>query len=76
MTLDILSAFVQRDMPESINSKQTVLKICGVLLDMLCEIAPEVYKDFATYDNNVNNILHIDTLEPLCRILKVLVLCY
>ena len=46
MTLDVPNTFTQGEMLESINGKQTILKISGVLVSILCEMTPEVYKDF------------------------------
>ena len=76
MTLDVPSTFAQCDMLKSINGKETIFKICRLLVDMLCEITLEVYKDFATCNSNNNNILYVNVLEPLCRMLKVSILCY
>ena len=75
MTLDALSTFTQCSMLESINGEQAMLKICRVLVGMLCKIALEVYEDFVAHDNNNNKILYIDILKLLCRILKALILC-
>ena len=56
MTLDVLNAFVQHAMPESINGKWATLKIRRTLVDMLCKIALEACKDFVTCDNINNKI--------------------
>ena len=58
ITLDALRAFTEHCMLEKISSKQIVLKICRVLVSMLCEIVPKAYKDFATCENSSNKILY------------------
>ena len=59
MTLDVPSTFAQDDMPENINGERATLQICRVLVSMSCEIAPEVYEDFVTHDNNNNKIFYM-----------------
>ena len=63
-------------MQESINSEQTALKICRALVGMLCKIVLEVHKDYATCDNNNNNILYTNAFELLHKILKLSIICY
>ena len=67
ITLDTLSAFVQHSILESASGKQTIWKICRTLVDVLCEIAPEVCKNFITHDNNNNKMLHANALKLLHR---------
>ena len=76
ITLDVLNTFLQCDTSESIDGEQMTLKIHRALADMLCKIALEVYKDFVTYHNSNNKILHASILKPLCRMLKALILHY
>ena len=50
-TLDIPNAFIQTDMnKEDKDGNRYVMKIRGALVDMLVQIAPEVYKEFVTYE--------------------------
>ena len=56
--------------------QRTIMKIQGVLVDMLVEIAPEVYKDFVNYNREKSKILYISMLKPLCGMMKVAILYY
>ena len=52
------------------------MKIRGVLVDILVEIAPEVCRDFLTYDGKNNKILYVSMLKPLCGMMKAAILYY
>jgi hypothetical protein len=45
--INILNAFIQMWVKDK---KDIIIKICGVLMDILVEIAPDVYKPYATTD--------------------------
>jgi hypothetical protein len=46
MTADILNAFVQTDVENKTNNKQTIMKIRGLLVNLLVDIDPCKYQDF------------------------------
>ncbi|MGC8483977.1 MAG: hypothetical protein ACP5OE_10090, partial [Thermodesulfobium sp.] len=50
MTADVPNAFIQAQMPNI--DERVCMKITGVLVDLLVEIAPEVYKPFVTFGGN------------------------
>jgi rRNA-processing protein FCF1 len=66
MTADIPIAFVQTDVDPRHHTKgeQIIMKIRGTLVDMLVEIAPEVYIDFVVYEGNVKT-LYIKMLKAI-----------
>ena len=51
MILDIPNAFVQTTIPQGKIDERTIMKIRGVLVDMLIEMSPEIYKDYVVYEN-------------------------
>ena len=46
MTLDIPNAFVQTSIPQGEGDEKIIMKIRGVLVDILLEMSPETYKDY------------------------------
>ncbi|MGC9153980.1 MAG: hypothetical protein ACP5GY_09705, partial [Vulcanisaeta sp.] len=51
MTADVPNAIIQAQMPNLDDAHERVfMKITGVLVDLLVEIAPEVYKSFVTHE--------------------------
>jgi hypothetical protein len=53
MTRDIPNAFIQALMPEVKDGDERVMmKITGVLVDMLVELNPEVYGPYLVYGRN------------------------
>ncbi|MGC9197302.1 MAG: hypothetical protein ACP5IL_17920, partial [Syntrophobacteraceae bacterium] len=53
MTADVPNAFIQAQMPNLDYANERVfMKITGVLVDLLVEMAPEVYKSFVTHEGN------------------------
>ena len=50
MTLDVPNAFVQTPIPQG--EEKVIMKIRGVLVDILCDLAPEVYSEFVVRDGN------------------------
>jgi hypothetical protein len=49
MTCDIPNAFFQASMPEIKTGEERVMKITGVLVDMLVELNPELYGPYVVY---------------------------
>ena len=50
MTLDIPNAFVQTPIPQG--DERVIMKIRGVLVDILCQLAPEVYRPYVVEERN------------------------
>jgi len=73
MTLDIPNAFVQTEIPEG--EEKIIIKIRRALVDILCEIAPEVYWNYVVKDGK-DNVLYVHMLKALYRMLVALLLYY
>ena len=50
MTLDIPNASVQTSVPQGEEDEKIIMKIRGVLVDILMEISPEIYKKCAVHE--------------------------
>ena len=51
MSLDILNAFIQAEIPKGKGEEKIIMKITGKLVDYLLLIAPEVYGGYVVYEN-------------------------
>ena len=52
MTVDVPNTFVQTEIDQS--WEKIIIKIWGVLVDMLVEMEPEVYRDFGVMHGKHN----------------------
>ena len=51
MVTDIPNAFIQADMPQDINgSDRTIMKITGLMVEVLVKINPDVYAQHVVYE--------------------------
>jgi hypothetical protein len=65
MTCDIPNAFIQTVMPNVDKScERVIMKITGALVDLLVELAPEVYKDYVVFENG-KKVLYVQVLRGL-----------
>ena len=56
MTLDVTNAFLQRCLPkDEATEERVIMKLKGILVDVLEDVAPEVCSKFVTYQNNKKN---------------------
>ncbi len=74
MTLDIPNAFVQTDVPEDLPEK-IIMKIRGVLVDMLVKIDPATYKDSVVYEGN-QKVMYVKALKAIYGMLQSSLLFY
>jgi hypothetical protein len=74
MTADIPNAFVQTDIEPAEKGKRTIMKIRGPLVDMLIEIAPEIYKPYVSYEKG--KVLYVKMLKALYGMLVSSLLYY
>ena len=51
MSADIPNAFIQTPMPEAKVGERVIMKITGVLVDLLVEIAPETYGPHVVFES-------------------------
>ena len=65
MVIDIPNAFIQATMPEVKEGEDcVVMKITGVLVDMMMEIAPETYGKFVVYEKG-RKVLYVAVLKAI-----------
>ncbi|MGC8483971.1 MAG: hypothetical protein ACP5OE_10060, partial [Thermodesulfobium sp.] len=76
MTADVPNAFIQAQMPILDDANERVfMKIIVVLVDLLVEIAAEVYKSFVTHEGN-KKVVYVQVLRALYGMLVAALLWY
>ena len=77
MTADIPNAFVQTAVDEKnqVKGEHIIMKIRGPLVDMLLEIAPEVYSDYVAYEGKTK-VLYVKMLMAIYGMLQSSLLYY
>ena len=76
MSADIPNAFIQTEMPEPAEGEERVImKITGVLVDLLVEMSPEVYGPYVVC-NNGRKVLYVQVLRALYGMLKAALMWY
>ena len=76
LSADIPNAFIQTLMPEVKDGEERVImKITGVLVDLLVEIAPEVYGPFVVFENG-HKVLYVQVIRALYGMLVAALLWY
>ena len=76
MTCNIPNAFIQAEMPEvKDGDKRVIMKITGVLVDMLVEINPKQYRPYVFYENK-KKVLYVQVLRAIYGMLEAALLWY
>jgi len=75
LTADIPNAFVQTKVEKQKEGERIIMKIRGVLVDMLVELDPDLYGPFVTYERN-EKILYVQMLMALYGMLISSLLYY
>jgi hypothetical protein len=76
MTSDVPNAFIQVPMPKKKKGEERVImKITGVLVDLLVALAPEVYADYVMIENGMKT-LYTEVLRALYGMLVAALLWY
>ena len=76
MTNDVPNAFIQALIPEEERSRERIImKITGVLVDLLVEAAPETYRIYVILENGIKT-LYVEVLKVLYGMLRVALLWY
>ena len=76
MTCDIPNAFIQALMPEVKDGNERVMmKITGVLVDMLVELNPELYGPYVVYEKN-RKVLYVQVMRAIYGMLEAALLWY
>jgi hypothetical protein len=78
MTCDIPNAFIQALMPE-VNGRdeRVMIKIRGVLVDMLVELNPGLHGPYLIYERNrQNKVLYVQVMRAIYGMLEAAILWY
>ena len=76
MMADVPSAFIQAPMPEvKPNEDRVMMKITGVLVDMLVQLFPEVYGPYVVFENG-RKLLYVQVLRAIYGLLQAALLWY
>ena len=76
MSADVPNAFVQTPMPPTKEGEaRVIMKITGVLVDLLVEMAPEVYGPYVVYENG-KKVLYVQLMKALYGMLVASLLWY
>jgi hypothetical protein len=76
MTCDIPNAFIQAYLPKKESGEdRAVIKITGVLVDMLVNINPELYGPAVVFENR-KKVLYVEVLKAINGMLKPALLWY
>jgi hypothetical protein len=78
MTCDIPNAFIQALMPEVKDGEERVMmKITGVLAEMLVKLNPELYGPYVVYEGNRRNkVLYVQVMRAIYGMLEAAILWY
>ena len=76
MTADVPNAFIQMVVPEPTDGQdRIIMKITGVLVDYLLEIAPEIYGPYVVMQNG-KKVLYVQVVQALYGMLVASLLWY
>ena len=76
MTADVPNAFIQTEMPEPEKGQERVImKITGVLVDMLVQLSPEVYGKHVVFEKG-RKVLYVQVLRAIYGMLQASLLWY
>ncbi len=76
MTSDIPNAFIQALMPEIKDGEERVMmKITGVLVDMLVELNPQLYGPYVVFEKT-RKVLYVQVLRAIYGMLEAALLWY
>ena len=75
MTNNVPNAFIQAEIPQEDGEERIIMKITGVLADLLVEIAPDVYGGHIVYEKGVK-VIYVQVLRALYGMLKAALLWY
>ena len=75
MCVDIPNAFIQADMPMGPNDKRVIMKITGVLVDYLVDMAPHIYARHVVYERG-KRVIYVVVLKAIYGMLVAALLWY
>ena len=76
MVMDVPNTFIQATMPEvKEGQERVIMKITGVLVDMMIDMAAEVYSDYVVYEKG-RKVLYVVVLKAIYGMLQAALLWY
>jgi len=72
--VDILNAFIQTEVTDK--NKRLIVRIRGMLVDILVKIAPDVYKDYVKVNNKGEKQIMVECLNALYGTMMASLLYY
>ena len=76
MTVDLPNAFIQTELPEmKEGDEKIIMKITGVLVDLMVEMDPEIYGPYVVYENG-SKMIYVQVLRALYGMLVAALLWY
>jgi len=76
MTADIPNAFIQASLENlKDGDEKVIMKVTGMLTDLLIKVAPDVYSPFVVYENG-RKVLYLQVLKALYGMLQAALLWY
>ena len=75
MCVDIPNAFIQAKLKRGPGIRKVIMKITGVLVDYLIDIAPHVYADYVVYEKG-RRVLYVEVIKALYGMLVAALLWY
>ena len=77
MIKDVPNDFWQTSVPQNEGDKITIMKIQEALVDILCDIRPEIHEPYLRFNNkNREKILYVHILKALYRMIIASLLYY
>jgi hypothetical protein len=76
LSADVPNAFIQAHLPPTEEGdERIIMKITGVLVDLLIELSPEVYGKYVVYENG-KKVIYVQVIKALYGMLKAALLWY
>eukprot|EP00980_Cylindrotheca_fusiformis_P015540 scaffold4421_cov71-Cylindrotheca_fusiformis.AAC.1 len=75
MVTDVPNAFIQADLPEREYGQRVFMKITGVMVPMLTQLAPDVYESFVVRENG-REVIYVKVLKAIYGMLEAALLWY
>ena len=75
MCVDIPNAFIQARLPNADVGERIIMKITGVLVDILIDVAPNVYSGYVVYDRG-KKVLYVEVLKAIYGMLIAALVWY
>ena len=75
MTMDIPNAFIQTQMERKENEDRVIMKITGIMVEMLIQLAPDLYGPKVVYQKG-RKVLYVEVLRAIYGMLQSALLFY